>query len=266
VDWWTERYTRGLPADVRDARRAEIASDVFEQCHGAANGDVSHRAVAWRTVRGVHADLAWRRQEQQRMQASLRPPSRIRSTWAVVTQNWFAPLAVLVGVFNLGFAIAVARVEGDSASGRVVGPILLAAATVSLATGLWLRWRTGQALRLRPERATPAAVPARWLTFLVALPVVLLALVALAFGIGSAVPIAVAFAVAVLAVVGGGIRLVARAAATTDAGTRIVLADGLIVLGMLPALAMFWMVIPPLLAIAVIVGLVTTNPRVRSAA
>ena len=27
--WWADRYTRGLPAEVRDARCAEIASDLL---------------------------------------------------------------------------------------------------------------------------------------------------------------------------------------------------------------------------------------------
>jgi hypothetical protein len=51
---WVRLYTRGLPADVVDARGDEIASDVFEQ--GANNG-ASERgvrmAIAGRTLRGL---------------------------------------------------------------------------------------------------------------------------------------------------------------------------------------------------------------------
>ena len=56
-----------------------------------------------------------------------------------------------------------------------------------------------------------------------------------------------------------------RAVRSSEPGTRMALFDGMIIVGVLPALAMFWMVIPGLVAIAVIVGVVTTNPRVQPA-
>ena len=31
--WWTRVYTLGLPADLREARRAEIESDLWESLH-----------------------------------------------------------------------------------------------------------------------------------------------------------------------------------------------------------------------------------------
>jgi len=57
--WWVDRYTHGLSDDARAERRAEIASDLWEQ--RASLGPGSQLAVASRCLRGVHADLSWRR-------------------------------------------------------------------------------------------------------------------------------------------------------------------------------------------------------------
>jgi hypothetical protein len=59
--WWVGRYTRGLAPDVRDERRAELASDLWE--HRATGGDglATELAIASRCLRGVPADLSWRR-------------------------------------------------------------------------------------------------------------------------------------------------------------------------------------------------------------
>jgi hypothetical protein len=58
---------------------------------------------------------------------------------------------------------------------------------------------------------------------------------------------------------------ITRAVRSSEPGSRLALFDGMIIVGVIPALAMFWMVIPALVAIAVIVGVVTTNPRVAPA-
>jgi hypothetical protein len=58
---WVEWYTRGLPDVVRDERRGEIASDLWE--HGAIAGDGARAelAILSRLARGMPADLSWRR-------------------------------------------------------------------------------------------------------------------------------------------------------------------------------------------------------------
>lgn len=259
--WWAERYTRGLPADVRDRRRAEIASDVFEQLHaGGARG----AAVTWRVLRGVHADLAWRRGEQRLMEASHRP-TRLRATWAVVTQNWFAPLAVLVGIFDVLTAIGVATDDNGKMPGQAIGPVILVAFAALLFGGLWLRWRAGCAQVARSADPARTVVPARWLAGAVALLVVCLAVMVIGVSAGSRAPFFAGFGLlagAGLVVAVWGTR---RALRSVDPGTRVALADGMIVVGVLPALALFWMVVPALVALAVIVGVLTTNPRVRPA-
>jgi hypothetical protein len=59
---WVRLYTCGLPVDRRDARRAEITSDVWEHTHdGARNGSGAVAAsVLRRVIAGMPADLAWR--------------------------------------------------------------------------------------------------------------------------------------------------------------------------------------------------------------
>jgi hypothetical protein len=56
---WTRVYTCGVDAAVRDARRAEIESDVWEQIN-AEGGDTRSFDVAARLVLGIPADLRWR--------------------------------------------------------------------------------------------------------------------------------------------------------------------------------------------------------------
>lgn len=63
VNRWVAAYTRGLPPDVRDRRREEIASDLYE--HAVADRGPGHSTrVLRRLLTGVPADLAWRRSVQ----------------------------------------------------------------------------------------------------------------------------------------------------------------------------------------------------------
>jgi hypothetical protein len=68
VERWVAIYTRSLPTAVRDARRAELRSDLFEHLRQAA-GDGHGRLrrplqVLGRVVRGMPDDLAWRFAQQ----------------------------------------------------------------------------------------------------------------------------------------------------------------------------------------------------------
>ena len=53
--WWTRFYTAGLPVDLRDARRAEVESDLWES---VADGAPSRHILA-RLALGVVDDLTW---------------------------------------------------------------------------------------------------------------------------------------------------------------------------------------------------------------
>jgi hypothetical protein len=53
--WWTRVYTAGLPVDLRDARRLEVESDLWES---VADGAPSRHILA-RLALGVVDDLTW---------------------------------------------------------------------------------------------------------------------------------------------------------------------------------------------------------------
>lgn len=54
---WTRLYTVALPPEIRDRRRAEIESDVWESEH---DPDVPRHALLLRLLRGMPAELLWR--------------------------------------------------------------------------------------------------------------------------------------------------------------------------------------------------------------
>ena len=62
---WVEWYTRGLPRDVADRRRAEIVSDLWEHEQDASRAGLADLAISvevlGRVLSGVPADLSWRR-------------------------------------------------------------------------------------------------------------------------------------------------------------------------------------------------------------
>ena len=62
--WWVRLYTKGLSLEMRDARRAEIESDLWEQGEDAtANGsqpDETALHILFRLFLGLPSDLVWR--------------------------------------------------------------------------------------------------------------------------------------------------------------------------------------------------------------
>ncbi len=263
---WADRYTRGLPDGVRDRRRAEIACDVFEQ----AAADDPGSAIAWRAVRGMPADVVWRRQEVRRMRANeaMSGGPRWRTMWSVATQSWFAPLVVLLGVFNVLTAIYVLQDDESKMPGQLVGPLFLVALTASLFGGLWLRWRSGRASEPRAETVPDAARPAvaTWqVGLLVGVLVVALAVLVVGVAAGAHALFFLVFVLLALTLGAAGLRAVAGAIRSSDRGDKGRLADGMIIVGTLPGLAFFWMIVPALLAVAVIGGVLGTDPKVRPA-
>jgi hypothetical protein len=59
---WTRVYTWQLPADLAAARRAEIASDLWEQLHDGSAGGPPARALQMiaRLLAGIPDDVLWR--------------------------------------------------------------------------------------------------------------------------------------------------------------------------------------------------------------
>lgn len=281
---WVRLYTRGLPPEMRDARADEIASDIYEHC-ASANGNERgvSAAVIGRTLRGVPGDLIWRFEEGRAVKNEPRADgvlTGVRAMWATVTQAWFTPLAVLLGVFNLVAAVWIAAFDSEAKMpGQAIGPIFLAGFAISMFTGLWLRWRSTvepRAARVVDEKSE--ARSSRFSAVLLGLAISAIGLIVL--GVLTTMLSAVVGVPLLIVVVFVALRRrQARAGAVASTapgqpavgepevgrGSRsVVLADALIVVGTLPAIGLWWMVVPPLVAVAVIAGVIGTAPGARS--
>jgi hypothetical protein len=124
---WTRLYTAGLPAEIRDRRRGELASDVHGQREDARTRGERPAAtaalMASRLVRGGWSDLSWRHEAGR--------PVRI-ARWQA-RRRWWAAGAILAalaaGVVWFGAGLALR-------SGGNRQPLRLAAAAASrLASG-----------------------------------------------------------------------------------------------------------------------------------
>jgi hypothetical protein len=152
VLWWVDRYTRGLPEPVREARRDEIASDVWEQRAATGTRLSGDLDLLSRCVRGMPADLLWRRSRRRR-----RALSSARATFRVA--GW--SLAVVAYVFLIGAHgySATALVGFDFYGGDWQAGDVDRYARVS-ATLLALLLAGGVLIRLRPRLAVALLVAA----------------------------------------------------------------------------------------------------------
>lgn len=254
VDRWASAYTRGLPVEVAAARRAELANDVHE--HVATGG--RRAAVVGRMLRGVPADVLWHFDERRAMSTNAASatgrPTGLRAAWATLIQAWFTPVAALVGAFDVLLAIGIARDPLGTMPGRALGPAVLLLLAAGLFAGLYLRWASAFGAegtsRLSGSPARGAAIA--------------LATVAVAYAVvGFA-----GFAAGGIALVAGlGFTILAtrsrRDPPTESSRSNVLLADVFIIVGTLPALAFFWFIVPPLLALLVIAGVLGTGPGTR---
>ena len=149
---WVRFYTRGLDGAVAERRRDEIAVDLHDHI-GYARGDGEAdariaREIAARMLRGVAADVAWRRR-QPKEERSMRPFRRsavrvavgvalilslplvaMRLTSAVA---WSVGDFVLAGVLStiIGAALELAvKKAGSVALGVGVGALGIAAGVI----------------------------------------------------------------------------------------------------------------------------------------
>jgi hypothetical protein len=113
VRGWVSFYTRDLPVEIRDSRRAEMESDLYEQ--RTAMRDLGHTprgmalSILLRCVRGVGSDLSWRGQLLPAIAATNEAPaSRWSALWETV-YNW----------------IMTVRTFGPRTTGTVLAPTLL---------------------------------------------------------------------------------------------------------------------------------------------
>jgi hypothetical protein len=94
VRFWTTLYTSGMPDALRDARRAEIESDLWESRHDRRPAsDVSVAAqMLLRLLRGLPDDLLWRLELMD-----LRLRRRRTRIWVMATSGIVLWAALWVG-------------------------------------------------------------------------------------------------------------------------------------------------------------------------
>lgn len=266
---WTRCYTAGLPEGVRDERRAEIASDVYEHLAAAGNlsSSAAQREMLWRTIRGMPDDITWRLREARRMDASAAGASLLRTAWSTATQAWFAPVAVLMGAFNLLLGIGIVFNGGgdNTMPGRVIGPMFLAAFAAATFIGLRKRWTALRtpiaAVATDQAPGSRAGAASRYGVVLCVLAVLATVVFVWGGGAGRAPVLAIAGLALAAGAFGLSGRRRGRPAANAPGAEKV--GDALLVLGALPGLAFFWMIVPPILAIIVIAGALGVGPSGR---
>jgi hypothetical protein len=112
IKTWTRVYTARLAPDVRDARRAEIDSDLWEHAHAASEVPADRRAVAGqmlaRCLLGMGSDLSWRSQ----MAAGRARPARKEAPMNErVRQDWWIPGPI--AMVALGAFVTLTLIVGD---------------------------------------------------------------------------------------------------------------------------------------------------------
>jgi hypothetical protein len=116
---WVRLYTAGLPSEIREARCAELESDLWEHEHEAvtAVGRPTKTAiqVLHRLVRGIPADLAWRQQQggaKVFRKAGRAAVEGARLTTAALAQHWVVGLVVLAFAGALTTVSFVGQADG----------------------------------------------------------------------------------------------------------------------------------------------------------
>ena len=123
---WVNFYTDGLPPDVRDGRRDEIASDVWEQTHDTPLEGAGSRGIPlhmlMRTFIGMPSDFSWRRAEGKLAGNAADTDNDIERGKTMrfvqlVTRpksyfNWLAVLLGMLVLFPIGIAAFVGAVVG----------------------------------------------------------------------------------------------------------------------------------------------------------
>ena len=158
---WTRLYTAGLPADVRDTRRAEVESDLWESLLDATGS----RHILARLALGVVDDLTW---SLTQMETSTRASAKwsigsllvFAATWLWLSQApestmmresyWAFPAALVFHVLGIvmfvGLRLAIdLRLTGWALTNTPVsdivgrlGPWTLVGGTVAAASGMAL--------------------------------------------------------------------------------------------------------------------------------
>jgi hypothetical protein len=134
---WVRIYTRGLSAALRDARRAEIACDLWEQRHEQACAGrrslLTALEIFGRVIRGVPSDLAWRMASRTRGSAV----RRVRLAGAVARRHGWM---VLPGALELIYVTGAAKIGTPGFVG-ILEQLAMGAGAAGVLCGMVLLWR-----------------------------------------------------------------------------------------------------------------------------
>jgi putative membrane protein len=117
---WVRLYTAGLSPEVRDARRAEIESDLWEN---SSDSEETRRQVLGRLLLGMPADLSWRLEQRGAQRDTAKSDKGIlrrRGTvLKTVKERWLVGLTVLGVGFTMVYGTWIfVRFVGDGPPGR----------------------------------------------------------------------------------------------------------------------------------------------------
>ena len=147
---WVGLYTRGLPPEVREARRSEIDSDLWEQQWLASRrGDPEFGTaieVLVRMLLGAISDITWR--VETGASATAKGITTVNSTWPMRIGFIIAmvPLALLAVA---GISFLLGNGDFDNTTEHWVWRAFFVALPITGGIGLWLcatRPRLGMAL------------------------------------------------------------------------------------------------------------------------
>lgn len=119
---WARVYTGGMPSDLRDARRAEIESDLWEcqQAYRRQPGSDTNMAaeILLRTFIGIPDDIGWRLETARERRSSDSPR---RTTMAISSERlrWMGLGAIVGGALLIGVRLLDLLLGHP---GRVVSP------------------------------------------------------------------------------------------------------------------------------------------------
>ncbi len=178
---WVSVYTLGLPRELREGRRGEIDSDLWEQQWLASRrGDPAFGTavvVLSRAVLGIFDDLMWRLQAGA--PSRMKGQTSVNDTWPMRIGFVAVMLPLLFLVAN-GLGIMLGNGEFDNRQEQIIWGFSFLVCPLVSAIGLWLcRTRPKLGLGLVVGGALSTALLMFWMAFIT----VPLAMVVIAFAI-----------------------------------------------------------------------------------
>jgi hypothetical protein len=157
---WVRSYTRGLPSPIAARRVEEIDADLYDHiAHERASGQPRGRialGVLSRMIRGLPADIEWRRHEQRRARA-VGPSPRGGSMITNKTAYRIAAIIALGTALLLVWGVSAMGVIG--AEGDPFDLLYIAVLAVGLIGAVLVRFRPeGMVLVLVAMAATQALI------------------------------------------------------------------------------------------------------------